>query len=76
MSFENIEFSITDNIARLTLNRPKSLNSFNAAMHGEVRSALDEVESGSCRVLLMTGAGRGFCAGVDLEHLRASFAAA
>ncbi len=66
MSFENIGFSITDNIARLTLNRPKSLNSFNEAMHGEVRSALDEVESGSCRVLLMTGAGRGFCAGQDL----------
>jgi 2-(1,2-epoxy-1,2-dihydrophenyl)acetyl-CoA isomerase len=70
MSFENIEFSITDGIARLTLNRPKSLNSFNEAMHHEVSTALDSVESGECRVLLLTGAGRGFCAGQDLSDRR------
>ena len=70
MSFENIEFSIADGIARLTLNRPKSLNSFNEAMHRELSTALDAVESGDCRVLLLTGAGRGFCAGQDLSDRR------
>lgn len=70
MSFANIEFSITDGIARLTLNRPKSLNSFNEAMHQEVGAALDSVESDDCRVLLLTGAGRGFCAGQDLSDRR------
>lgn len=70
MSFANIEFSIADGIARLTLNRPKSLNSFNEAMHQEVGAALDSVESDHCRVLLLTGAGRGFCAGQDLSDRR------
>jgi len=68
MSFEHIVFSIDDGVSRLTLNRPKSLNSFNEEMHLEVRSALDEVEADdNCRVLLLTGAGRGFCAGQDLS---------
>ena len=70
MSFATIEFGITDGIARLTLNRPKSLNSFNEAMHREVGAALDSVESNDCRVLLLTGAGRGFCAGQDLSERR------
>jgi 2-(1,2-epoxy-1,2-dihydrophenyl)acetyl-CoA isomerase len=65
--YENIEFEITNGIARLTLSRPEKLNSFTAAMHVEVRSALDQVapEAG-VRVLLLTGAGRGFCTGQDL----------
>jgi enoyl-CoA hydratase/carnithine racemase len=68
MSFEHILFDLNAGIAKLTLNRPKSLNSFNEAMHLEVRTALDEVEaSDECRVLLITGAGRGFCAGQDLS---------
>jgi 2-(1,2-epoxy-1,2-dihydrophenyl)acetyl-CoA isomerase len=68
MSFEHIEFLISEGIAKLTLNRPKSLNSFNEAMHLEVRSAFDELEGEKeCRVLLLTGAGRGFCAGQDLS---------
>jgi 2-(1,2-epoxy-1,2-dihydrophenyl)acetyl-CoA isomerase len=67
MTYETILFSIEGGIARLTLNRPDRLNSFNDQMHGEVRAALDEVRADtSVRVLLMTGAGRGFCAGQDL----------
>ena len=67
MTYENILFSIDAGIARLTLNRPDRLNSFNDAMHEEVRDALARVKSdGSVRVLLLTGAGRGFCAGQDL----------
>ena len=67
MSYENILFSIEEGIARLTLNRPERLNSFNDAMHAEVRDALAKVRAdATVRVLLLTGAGRGFCAGQDL----------
>jgi 2-(1,2-epoxy-1,2-dihydrophenyl)acetyl-CoA isomerase len=67
MNYENILFSIENGIARLTLNRPDKLNSFTTEMHAEVRSALDRVqEDDTARVLVLTGAGRGFCAGQDL----------
>ena len=68
MPYRTITFAIADGIARLTLNRPDRLNSFNVEMHEEVRAALDAVataQSGA-RVLVITGAGRGFCAGQDL----------
>ncbi|PID58746.1 MAG: 2-(1,2-epoxy-1,2-dihydrophenyl)acetyl-CoA isomerase [Gammaproteobacteria bacterium] len=69
MTQENtpILFEIKDGYAVITLNRPKQLNSFNADMHVALQSALDEVESNdNIRALLITGAGRGFCAGQDL----------
>jgi len=52
-------------IARITLNRPDRLNSFTAAMHEELKEALNEVTE--ARVIVLTGAGRGFCAGQDLN---------
>jgi 2-(1,2-epoxy-1,2-dihydrophenyl)acetyl-CoA isomerase len=68
MSYENILYANQDGIARLTLNRPDRLNSFNDAMHAEVREALARVrDDASTRVVLLTGAGRGFCAGQDLS---------
>ncbi len=68
MSHETIEFEIADGVATLTLNRPDSLNSFNTRMHAEVRVALATVTAeASIRCLLLTGAGRGFCAGQDLS---------
>ena len=67
MSYETIEFGNEGGIARLTLNRPEKLNSFTAKMHEELRDALAQVRADqSVRVLLLTGAGRGFCAGQDL----------
>jgi 2-(1,2-epoxy-1,2-dihydrophenyl)acetyl-CoA isomerase len=67
MSYENILFEIKGGIAKLTLNRPDKLNSFTQAMHLEVRDALAKVQAdNSVRVFLLTGAGRGFCAGQDL----------
>lgn len=66
MAYQNILFSIEKGVARLTLNRPDKLNSFNTAMHGEVREALGRVAREGARVLVITGAGRGFCAGQDL----------
>src|SRR6202163_4542933 len=66
MSYETILFSVDAGIARLTLNRPDKLNSFNVAMHAEVRQALERLPAAGARVLVLTGAGRGFCAGQDL----------
>lgn len=67
MSFEHILFTIEQGVASLTLNRPDQLNSFNAQMHKEVREALKQVrQNAEVRCLLITGAGRGFCAGQDL----------
>ena len=71
MSYQTILFEVADGIARLTLNRPERLNSFNTAMHAEVRAALSSLVDTSkgeatARVLVLTGAGRGFCAGQDL----------
>jgi len=71
MSYDTINFEISEGLARLTLNRPESLNSFNERMHGEVRDALNEVEGAQgVRCLLITGEGRGFCAGQDLGDRR------
>ncbi|HWE46792.1 MAG TPA: 2-(1,2-epoxy-1,2-dihydrophenyl)acetyl-CoA isomerase PaaG [Caulobacteraceae bacterium] len=67
MTYETILFEIAAGAARLTLNRPDRLNSFTVQMHGEVADALARVEADkSVRALLLTGAGRGFCAGQDL----------
>jgi 2-(1,2-epoxy-1,2-dihydrophenyl)acetyl-CoA isomerase len=52
----------------VTLNRPQRLNAFNEAMHAALRAALDDAEADeTCRALLLTGGGRGFCAGQDLS---------
>jgi 2-(1,2-epoxy-1,2-dihydrophenyl)acetyl-CoA isomerase len=65
---EQILYENANGIARITLNRPDRLNSFTAQMHAELRAALAQLrEEGTARVLLLTGAGRGFCAGQDLS---------
>jgi 2-(1,2-epoxy-1,2-dihydrophenyl)acetyl-CoA isomerase len=67
MTFNTILFEITKSYAKLTLNRPDRLNSFTVEMHGDVAEALSRVEQDpEIRALLITGAGRGFCAGQDL----------
>jgi len=65
MAYETIDFKADGPIARITLNRPDRLNSFTATMHGELRDALANL--GEARVIVLTGAGRGFCAGQDLN---------
>ncbi|MBP6562539.1 MAG: 2-(1,2-epoxy-1,2-dihydrophenyl)acetyl-CoA isomerase [Neisseriaceae bacterium] len=80
MVFDDIDYAVADGVATLTLNRPERMNSLHAAMHLEVRSALDAVAAaaatGAVRVLVLTGAGRGFCAGQDLAAEEARFDAA
>ena len=65
MAYETIDFKTDGPVARITLNRPDRLNSFTAQMHGELRDALASL--GEARVVVLTGAGRGFCAGQDLN---------
>ncbi|MCR9218635.1 MAG: 2-(1,2-epoxy-1,2-dihydrophenyl)acetyl-CoA isomerase PaaG [Alphaproteobacteria bacterium] len=67
-AYDTILYAVEGGIARLTLNRPDKLNSFTVQMHEEVRDALDRTAADeSARCLLLTGAGRGFCAGQDLS---------
>lgn len=63
-----ILYQLRDGVARITLNRPDKLNSLNAAMHGELRRAIERAESDGARSLILTGAGRAFCTGQDLAE--------
>lgn len=63
---DTIIVQIHDNWMEITLNRPERLNSFNDEMHLGLREALNDAVSKNMRAVLMTGAGRGFCAGQDL----------
>lgn len=66
--FESVRLEAADGVATLTLARPDRLNSFTVAMHGEVQAALAQLRAdASLRCLVLTGAGRGFCAGQDLS---------
>ncbi|MGZ8311940.1 MAG: 2-(1,2-epoxy-1,2-dihydrophenyl)acetyl-CoA isomerase PaaG [Allosphingosinicella sp.] len=65
MAYETIEFKLEGGVARLTLSRPDRLNSFTVQMHEEVADAMGRLDE--ARVLVLTGAGRGFCAGQDLS---------
>jgi len=66
--FETVRLEMADGVATLTLARPDRLNSFTVKMHGELHDALAQVRANkSMRCLVLTGAGRGFCAGQDLN---------
>src|SRR3984957_15407936 len=70
MISQTILFQTQGGIARLTLNRPERLNSFNTQMHEEVRNALSQIEQDqNVRGMVLSGAGRGFCAAQDLSDL-------
>lgn len=63
--YESIAVDSENDIARITLDRPDRLNSFTRSMHAELSDALENL--GDARVVVLTGAGRGFCAGQDLN---------
>lgn len=66
MSYTTIQFAVEAGVARLVLNRPERLNSLNGEMHAELGDALGRLAGAGARALVLTGAGRAFCAGQDL----------
>lgn len=77
MSYQDILYAIEDGVAVITLNRPEALNAWRAEMERDVRAAMTEAaRDGKVRVIVLTGAGRGFCAGADMKGLQSTVAAA
>ncbi len=69
--YQHILLDITDNIATVTLNRPEKLNAYTVDMGEEIVDVFDQLrDDDTARVIILTGAGRGFCAGVDLDHMK------
>lgn len=70
MQHQEIFYEVADHIATVTLNRPAKLNAWTAVMEQEVRAAMERAEADNdVRVIILTGAGRGFCAGADMSLL-------
>jgi enoyl-CoA hydratase/carnithine racemase len=68
--YSNRLYDVKDGVATITLNRPERLNAWTGAMHAEVKSAMRAAaDDGSVCVIVLTGAGRGFCAGADMQAL-------
>src|SRR5436190_19838201 len=70
MSFHTLELAYESRIATITLNRPEKRNALSFEMIGEFLAALDEIEKSGALVVIFTGAGQAFCAGMDLEELK------
>lgn len=67
MDYDSIGFACVEGVAQITLSRPDRLNAFTVAMHEELADALSRAEADpAVRAIMLTGAGRGFCAGQDL----------
>jgi methylglutaconyl-CoA hydratase len=71
MNYSTLLLQHEGEIATITLNRPEKRNAISAQMMSEILSVLDEVERSKARVAILTGAGKAFCAGMDLEMLTA-----
>ncbi len=73
MRTTEILYEVADAVATITLNRPEKLNAWTRVMEDEVKAAmLHAAADAAVRVILVTGAGRGFCAGADLDRMKAS----
>jgi methylglutaconyl-CoA hydratase len=70
MAYTTIQLSIDSGVATVTLNRPDKRNAVSFALVEELLKALDEVEQSPAQVLILTGAGKAFCAGLDLDELK------
>lgn len=74
MNYEQIRYDVEDNILTITLNRPDKLNAFTEQMMSEMVDAFDKADANDdVRAIIVTGAGRGFCAGADLSGGDSSF---
>ena len=72
MSYQDILYAVEDGVAVVTLNRPDRLNAWTGQMHQDVKAAMRAAsDDDAVRVIVLTGAGRGFCAGADMQNLQA-----
>jgi methylglutaconyl-CoA hydratase len=71
MEYQTIHLAIDSGIAIVTLNRPEKRNAISHALVKELLAALDEIEKSPAQVVILTGAGKAFCAGMDLDELKA-----
>jgi methylglutaconyl-CoA hydratase len=71
MKFETLQFEHDGHISTITLNRPDKRNAISIQMIAELQAALDEIEKTHTRVVILTGVGKAFCAGIDLDYLQA-----
>ena len=68
MNYETVLYAVSDSICTISLNRPEKLNAWTRQMHFELRDAMHRAGADpAVRVIILTGAGRGFCAGADLS---------
>jgi methylglutaconyl-CoA hydratase len=70
MNFETLILEINDGLAVITLNRPEKRNAISFHLVDDLISALDEIEQSGSQVVILTGAGKAFCAGMDLDELK------
>ncbi|MBC7344314.1 MAG: enoyl-CoA hydratase/isomerase family protein [Clostridia bacterium] len=71
MTFSEINYNCTNGIATITLNRPESLNALSLSMAREIARAIEQVRADDdCKVVIITGAGRAFCAGGDIKAMQ------
>src|SRR5579864_1366007 len=70
MSFQAIQLVYDSRVATITLNRPEKRNALNSQLLSEITAALDEIEKSVALVVIITGAGKAFCAGMDLDELK------
>jgi len=68
VTYQHLQWTVEHGVAEITLNRPEVLNSFNARMGQELQDALESAQDPAIRAVLLTGAGRAFCAGQDLAE--------
>jgi methylglutaconyl-CoA hydratase len=71
MDYKTLRLAHDSGIATITLNRPEKRNAISYELIDELRAALDEVQHSSALVLILTGAGKAFCSGMDLDNLKA-----
>ncbi|MGB7172605.1 MAG: enoyl-CoA hydratase-related protein, partial [Candidatus Acidiferrales bacterium] len=70
MSYQTLQFDLQGEVATITLNRPERRNAISPEMIEDIFAVFDEAEQGAARVVILTGTGKAFCAGMDLEALR------
>jgi methylglutaconyl-CoA hydratase len=71
MAYQTVKLSISTTLATITLNRPEKLNAISTGMIDDLLAALGEVAASPAHVLILTGAGKAFCSGMDLDDLKA-----